>query len=72
MVDMRWGVTNEVQNDHMTSTCCLKEIRNCQNVSIGPNFVVRTISYAKLERKTGLNVFFVKRRPRLACAVHKS
>ena len=40
MVDMRWGVTNEAQNDHMTSACCLKEIRNCINVSAGPNFVV--------------------------------
>ncbi|XP_060569674.1 NACHT and WD repeat domain-containing protein 2-like [Ruditapes philippinarum] len=41
MVDMRWGVTNEAQNDHMTSECCLREIKNCQNVSIGPNFVGR-------------------------------
>ena len=40
MVDMRWGVTNEAQNDHMTSECCLREIKNCQNVSVGPNFVV--------------------------------
>ncbi|KAL3867039.1 hypothetical protein ACJMK2_044276 [Sinanodonta woodiana] len=39
IVDMRWGVTNESQNDHMTSTVCLKEIRNCQRISIGPNFV---------------------------------
>ena len=40
VVDMRWGVTQEAQNDHMTSTVCLKEIKNCQRLSVGPDFVV--------------------------------
>ena len=40
---MRWGVTQEAQNDHMTSTVCLKEIKNCQRLSVGPDFVVRFI-----------------------------
>ena len=37
---MRWGVTQEAQNDHMTSAVCLKEIKNCQRISVGPDFVV--------------------------------
>ena len=42
---MRWGVTQEAQNDHMTSTVCLKEIKNCQRLSVGPDFVVRSIQH---------------------------
>ena len=38
---MRWGVPDEAQDDHMTVDVCLNEIRNCQKVSIGPNFMVR-------------------------------
>ena len=41
---MRWGVTQEAQNDHMTSAVCLKEIKNCQRISVGPDFVVNHYS----------------------------
>ena len=41
VVDLRWGVTDEVINDHQVSELCLKEITACQVVSCGPNFVVR-------------------------------
>ena len=37
---MRWGVRDEAQNDHMTTELCLKEIKACQKLSVGPNFVV--------------------------------
>ncbi|KAK2159830.1 hypothetical protein LSH36_145g04060 [Paralvinella palmiformis] len=40
VVDMRWGVTDEALDDHMTIEVCLNEIRNCQKMSIGPNFMV--------------------------------
>ena len=41
VVDMRWGVTDELQNDHQVSELCIREIATCQQVSYGPNFVVR-------------------------------
>ncbi len=37
---MRWGISNEVTNTHMATTICLNEIATCQNLSIGPNFIV--------------------------------
>lgn len=40
VVDLRWGVTDEVINDHQVSAVCLSEIASCQRVSVGPNFVV--------------------------------
>lgn len=40
VVDMRWGVRDEATADHKTSELCLQEIRNCQRLSPGPNFVV--------------------------------
>lgn len=43
VVDLRWGVTDEVINDHQVSAVCLSEIATCQRVSVGPNFVVRTL-----------------------------
>ena len=36
---MRWGITDEVTRNNLTSTICLNEIRNCQKDSFGPNFV---------------------------------
>ncbi|KAJ8318733.1 hypothetical protein KUTeg_003824 [Tegillarca granosa] len=42
VVDMRWGVTEDSQNDHSVEQICLTEIENCQNVSLGPNFVLIT------------------------------
>ena len=41
---MRWGVRDEATDDHMTSALCLEEIRNCQRLSVGPNFVVGRIN----------------------------
>ncbi|CAH1790955.1 unnamed protein product [Owenia fusiformis] len=40
VVDMRWGVRDEAQDDHMTSGLCIKEIKNCQDISMGPHFVM--------------------------------
>ncbi len=37
---MRWGVRDEATDDHMTTELCMTEIRNCQRLSMGPNFVV--------------------------------
>ena len=39
IVDMRWGVRDEATDDHMTTTICLEEVRNCRLSSIGPNFI---------------------------------
>ncbi|XP_072026817.1 NACHT domain- and WD repeat-containing protein 1-like [Amphiura filiformis] len=39
VVDMRWGVRDEATADHMTTELCIREIRNCQQLSIGPNFM---------------------------------
>lgn len=38
---MRWGVRDEATDDHMTTELCMKEIENCQRLSMGPNFVVK-------------------------------
>ena len=40
-VDMRWGVREEAQDDHMTSDLCIREIKKCQRSSAGPSFVVK-------------------------------
>ena len=37
---MRWGVRDEATDDHMTSELCMKELKNCQKLSTGPNFIV--------------------------------
>ena len=37
---MRWGVRDEATDDHMTTELCMKEIENCQRLSMGPNFIV--------------------------------
>ena len=39
VVDMRWGVREEMTNEHLTSEICLQELTACQDTSIGPNFV---------------------------------
>ena len=43
VVDMRWGVRDESNDDHSTLELCLKEIRACQELSTGPNFVVSLV-----------------------------
>ena len=30
VVDMRWGVRDEMTNEHMTTDLCMTELRNCQ------------------------------------------
>ncbi|XP_067950407.1 NACHT and WD repeat domain-containing protein 2-like [Watersipora subatra] len=39
VVDMRWGVRDEAQQDHSGSKTCMDELRSCQELSLGPNFV---------------------------------
>jgi hypothetical protein len=48
VVDMRWGVRDEATDDHMTTELCMREIKNCQRLSMGPNFVVSNIIMIKL------------------------
>ena len=48
VVDMRWGVRDEATEDHMTSELCMTEIRACQKLSTGPNFIVSSFEYRKL------------------------
>ena len=40
VVDMRWGVRDESTDDHSTLELCLKELKACQELSTGPNFMV--------------------------------
>ncbi len=44
-LDMRWGVTDDATNEHVTEKLCLQEVANCQKLSLGPNFVVSSWSY---------------------------
>ena len=37
---MRWGVRDDATVAHMTTELCLREIKACQEISVGPNFVV--------------------------------
>eukprot|EP00095_Tigriopus_kingsejongensis_P001882 maker-scaffold70_size417918-snap-gene-3.18 protein:Tk01882 transcript:maker-scaffold70_size417918-snap-gene-3.18-mRNA-1 annotation:"leucine-rich repeat and wd repeat-containing protein kiaa1239-like" len=39
VVDMRWGVRDEMTNEHMTTELCMTELTNCQRLSMGPNFI---------------------------------
>lgn len=39
VVDMRWGVHDPCSDDHRTSEISLKELKACQRLSTGPNFV---------------------------------
>ena len=43
VVDMRWGVRDESTDDHMTTELCMRELRACQRLSTGPNFIVSLI-----------------------------
>ena len=44
VVDMRWGVRDEATDDHMTSELCMRELRACQKLSTGPNFIVSGVT----------------------------
>lgn len=48
VVDMRWGVRDEATDDHMTTELCMREIANCQRLSMGPNFVVSLCQILKM------------------------
>lgn len=39
IIDMRWGIPHEATNNHSTTTICINEVKNCQKLSIGPNFI---------------------------------
>jgi len=39
VVDMRWGVRDEMTNEHMTTALCMNELSGCQKYSMGPNFI---------------------------------
>ena len=39
VVDMRWGVRDEMTNEHMTTALCMNELKGCQQYSMGPNFL---------------------------------
>jgi hypothetical protein len=49
VVDMRWGIRDEATDDHMTTELCLKELKLCQKLSTGPNFVVSDFIFYKNE-----------------------
>ncbi|KAK2165589.1 hypothetical protein LSH36_48g05020 [Paralvinella palmiformis] len=40
VMDMRWGVPEQASDNHSTTELCLQEIIKCQEVSVGPSFVV--------------------------------
>ena len=44
VLDMRWGVTDETMNDHQVTDLCLREIDICKQTSVGPYFVVSSLS----------------------------
>ena len=43
LIDLRWGIRAESQEDHTTIDFCLREIDNCKRTSIGSSFVVSTV-----------------------------
>jgi len=51
VVDMRWGIRDEATSDHMTSELCMKELKLCQDISAGPNFVVSSFEIFKASFK---------------------
>lgn len=42
---MRWGVREESENDHLAVELCMQELKNCQKLSVGPNFVVSSLMF---------------------------
>ena len=39
-IDLRWGVSEEAGLAQQTMKICLEEIKNCQDVSPRPNFII--------------------------------
>ena len=50
---MRWGVRDESTDDHSTMELCLKELKACQELSTGPNFMVRKTFSFNCVKETG-------------------
>lgn len=42
MVDLKWGVPDDLANDPQNLPVYLEQIRYCRQQSVGPVFVVRT------------------------------
>jgi len=40
MMDLRWGLREESQDNHTVIDFCMQEIENCAKMSLGPSFVV--------------------------------
>lgn len=40
VVDLRWGISREAQEDHQTLAICLGEIERCRRIGLPPNFAV--------------------------------
>ncbi|KAI3388137.1 hypothetical protein SNEBB_001197 [Seison nebaliae] len=40
LVDMRWGIPSDCTNNHTASELCLKELKTCQKLSLGPTFIL--------------------------------
>ena len=40
LVDMRWGINDNLQKNHETMKVCLDEVRKCQEESSFPNFLI--------------------------------
>jgi hypothetical protein len=45
---MRWGVRDEASIDHSGPKICMDELKSCQKLSLGPNFVVRALIHVLL------------------------
>lgn len=41
MIDLRWGVTRDIELTNITTQLCINEVKKCLNESIGPAFIVR-------------------------------
>ncbi|XP_074834083.1 NACHT domain- and WD repeat-containing protein 1 [Carettochelys insculpta] len=39
VIDLRWGVCDIIDIDHMSTQLCLEEIECCQKLSVGPTFI---------------------------------
>lgn len=57
VVDMRWGVHDPFTDDHMIGEISLKELKACQALSTGPNFVVRRIIYCLFDETVVCTLF---------------
>ena len=62
VVDMRWGITEDSTNDHSTTKICLQEIRRCQQISVGPSFVVRVANVISIDKHLVPVISFKKKK----------